>query len=165
VRWLAFVLVGCVSEPASIESAPEVVAGDVVEPGMRLSVVAADGSERSVASDKQEVFIALSGKLTAADAVGIDYVFRVIDLAGDEVSLDDALCRRFFVDEEGRIAGGVGACAHAVVTGRIELQPFADVSADERGFMRYLVQIAPAAASLERSSLKATFAVAALPSS
>jgi hypothetical protein len=146
-------------EPAASISEPQ------PEPGMRLRVVDAQGAALGLSSDKRDVFIGLSGMVTQADIVDADYAFQVIDQTGAVLSLDDSPCRRFHVDSAGQLALVDSACRHEAGAGNVQLMPFADAEPDDSGAMHFIVQIAPADTSFDASSLKATFAVAASPSS
>jgi hypothetical protein len=155
------VITGC----AAVDEPLAPITETTPEPGMRLRVVDAQGAPIAVSSDKRDVFIRLFGMITQADIVDTDYAFQVIDQSGAVLSLDDSPCRRFHVDAAGQLALVDAACRHEAGSSNVQLMPFADAECDDTGTMHFIVQIAPADTSFDASSLKATFAVAAWPSS
>ncbi|HEY5949200.1 MAG TPA: hypothetical protein VIV40_27090 [Kofleriaceae bacterium] len=118
---------------------------------LRLAVVREDGQPLDRAAAKEDVFIALSGPLTAKD-----YTFQVIDERGTILSLDPPQCRALFNELP---------CRHRGDGALVQLMPFADAEPDDEGVMHFIIQVAPADYSFDATSLKATFAVEAWPSS
>lgn len=106
---------------------------------MRLSVVGSDGTVEAAWNDKRDVFLSLDGPAG-------EYVFRVIDLHGEVLSIEDEASRHF------------------TAPAMVPLAPFADSELDDQGTMHCLVQVAPVDEGFATSSLKATFAIAAWPS-
>lgn len=159
---------GDAGDPVDYEPPPP------VEPGLLLRIASGDGDVIPVMplSTKLEAHIRILGQATAADVVDSDYVFQVLDLNGNLVSSDDADCRRFHVNQfgridlvyEGRDTSGA-TCTHdfGIADNNslvIQLVPFADVPADTNGVMSYVVDVLPT--GIETSSYKLSTALTVL---
>lgn len=146
------------------------------EPGLELRVVFADGDAPPVPTplpDKISAHIRIVGEATSADVVDAIFVFRVLDLQGNLLSSDHPSCRRFHVNEFGRIdevLAGVdfdgSPCVHAAGVADNntlvpQLVPFGDAPVDAEGLMQYRVEVSPAGVSASKYALSAAFSVVA----
>jgi cysteine-rich repeat protein len=180
-------LVGCTANDHDVAKDPLPLAQDTdepddsdpppppVEPGLILRIASGDGEVIPVMplSVKDEAYIRILGQATAADIVDADYVFQVLDLNGNVVSSDEPACRRFHLNQFGRIdlvyegqdaAGAV--CSHRFGIADnsslvIQLVPFADVAADANGVMSYVVEALPVQIETSNYKLSTTLSVLA----
>lgn len=128
-----------------------------VEPGLVLRIASGDGEVIPVMPlfTKEQAHIRILGQATAADVVDSDYVFQVLDLNGNLVSSDDPACRRFHLNQSGRIdlvyegrdsSGAICTHGFGIADNNslvIQLVPFADVAAEANGVMSYIVEALP----------------------
>lgn len=179
---------GALGSPASDAGALDGATGDAghdaghdggatpVEPGLVLRVVFADGDAPPTPTplpDKISAHIRIVGEATSADVVDAIFVFQVLDLQGNLMSSDHPSCRRFHVNELGRIdevLAGVdfdgSPCVHdfGIADNNTlvpQLVPFADAPVDAEGLMQYRVEVFPAALGASKYSLSAAFSVVA----
>lgn len=163
-------LVGCTAtEHDNLEvNDPSVLAPDAgasddydppspVEPGLVLRIASGDGEVIPVMPlfTKDQAYIRILGQASAADVVDSDYVFQVLDLNGNVVSSDDPACRRFHLNQFGRIdlvhegqdsSGAICTHESGIADNNslvIQLVPFANVAADANGVMSYIVEVLP----------------------
>lgn len=191
---LVLASVGCAAERADLDVDPGSPTADVeapvledlggtgddhgsmpVEPGLRLRAVFGDGDltlPDVPFPDKLAVYFRIFGTATSADVVDSDYVFQVVDLAGKLLSTDDAACRRFHLNQFGRIDEvytGVDAsgapCTHEFgIADNFsllpQLFPFGDAPIVD-GLMHYRIEVFPVGDKPSTYSLSAPFSVVA----